>query len=75
MEEAVNEKRMCFKLWKAGAVGLHTTTQPTRHPNVQFTRPGVRREAEKVALQKIYPRFADVYRLAKQMQHDNQDVI
>ena len=34
-----------------------------------------RSEAEKVALQKIYPRFADVYRLAKQMQRDNQDVI
>ena len=31
-------------------------------------------EAEKVALQKIYPRFAIIYRLAKQMQGDNHCV-
>ena len=34
-----------------------------------------RSEAEKVALQKIDPRSGDVYRLAKQMRRDNQDVI
>ena len=34
-----------------------------------------RSEAEKVALQKIDPRSGDVYRLAKQMRHDNQDVM
>ena len=32
-------------------------------------------EAEKVALQKIDPRSGDVYRLAKQMCRENQDVI
>ena len=32
-----NEKPRYFKLWKAGAVGLQTTTQLSRHPNVQFT--------------------------------------
>ena len=32
-------------------------------------------EAEKVALQKIDPRSGDVYWLAKQMRHDNQDVM
>ena len=32
-------------------------------------------EAEKVALQKIDPRSADVYRLAKQMRRDNQDLM
>ena len=54
------------------AVRLHTT-QPSVHPIVQYTRPGVR--AEKVALQKIDPRSGDVYRLAKQMRRDNQDVM
>ena len=34
-----------------------------------------RSEAEKVVLQKIDPRSEDVYRLAKQMRHDNQDVM
>ena len=34
-----------------------------------------RSEAEKVALQKIDPRSGDVYRLAKQMRRDNQDVM
>ena len=32
-------------------------------------------EAEKVALQKIDPKSAGVYRLAKQMRRDNQDVM
>ena len=32
-------------------------------------------EAEKVALQKIDARSGDVYRLAKQMRRDNQDVM
>ena len=32
-------------------------------------------EAAKVALQKIDRKFADVYRLAKQMKRDNQDVM
>ena len=73
VEEAVNEKPGCFKLWNAGTVGLQTTTQPSRHPNVQFTRPGVRLKS--FALQKIYLRCADIYRLAQQMQRDNQDNI
>ena len=32
-------------------------------------------EAKKIALQKIDPKFADVYRLAKQMRRDYQDVM
>ena len=54
--EALNEKPRCFKLWRAGVVGLQTTTQQSRHPNAQFTRPctvhQTRSEAEKFALQK-----------------------
>ena len=54
------------------AVGLHTT-KPSVCPTVQCTI--AKNEAEKVALQKIDPRSADVYRLAKQMRRDNQDVM
>ena len=56
VEEALDEKPRCIKLWKAGAVRLQTTTQQSRHPNAQFTRPcavhQTRSEAEKFALQK-----------------------
>ena len=69
MEEAVNEKSRCFKLWKAGTVGLQTTTQLSRHPNAQFTRPGVRLRS--LFSRKIYLRSADIYHLAQQMQCDN----
>ena len=71
VEEAVNEKPRCFKLWKAGDVGLQTTMQLSRHPNAQFTRPGVRLRS--LLSRKIYLRSADIYRLAQQMQHDNQE--
>ena len=71
MEEAVNENARCFELWKAGAVGLQTTTQLNRHPNVQFTRPGVRLRS--LLSRKIFLRSADIYRLAQQMQRDNPE--
>ena len=73
MGEAVNEKHRCFKLWKAGSVRLQSTTQSSRHQNVQFTRPEVRLRS--LLSRKIYLRSADIYRLAQQMQLDNQDVI
>ena len=34
-----------------------------------------RSEAEKFALQRMYRRCADIYRLGQKMQRDNQDVI
>ena len=72
MEEAVREKRRCFKLWKAGGSrSAYNTTKPTSNRAVHQARS----EAEKVALQKIDPRSGDVYPLAKQMCSDNQDVM
>ena len=59
MEEAVNEKPRYFKLWKAGSVGLQTTTQLRRHPNAQFSTPGVRLNS--LLSRKIYLRSADIY--------------
>ena len=34
-----------------------------------------RSEAEKVALEEINPWYADLYRLAKQLRRDNQDIM
>ena len=71
VEEAVNENPRWFKLWETGVVGLQTTTQLNRHPNVQFTRPGVRLRS--LLSRKIFLRSADIYRLAQPMQRDNQE--
>ena len=72
MEEAVREKRRCFKLWKAGGSrAAYNTAKRTSNRAVHQARS----EAEKVALQKIDPRSGDVYQLAKQMHRDIHDVM
>ena len=72
VEETVREKRRCFKLWKAGGSrAAYNTAKRTSNRAVHQARS----EAEKIALQKIDPRSGDVYRLAKQMRRDNQDVM
>ena len=72
MEEALREKRRCFKLWKAGGSrAAYNTAKRTSNRAVHQARS----EAEKVALQKIDPRSGDVYLIAKQMRRDNQDVM
>ena len=62
----------CFKLWKAGGsrAAFNTAKRAPNHAVHQ-----ARSEAEKVALQKIDPRSRDVYRLAKHMRWDNQDIV
>ena len=72
MEEAVREKRRCFKLWKAG--GCRTAYNTAKRTSSRAIHQA-RSEAEKVAVQKIDPRSGDVYRLAKQMRRDSQDVM
>ena len=72
VEEAVKEKRRCFKLWKAGGSrAAYNTTKRASNRAVHEAKS----EAEKVALHKIDPKSADIYRLAKQMRRDNQDVM
>ena len=69
MEEAVKEKRRCFKLWKAGGSrAAYNTAKRASNRAVHEAKS----EAEKVALQKIDPKSADIYRLAKQTRRDNQ---
>ena len=59
-------------LWKVGGSrAAYNTAKRTSSRAVHQARS----EAEKVALQKIDPRSGDVYRLAKQMHRDNQDVM
>ena len=72
MEEAVKEKCRFFKLWKTG--GSHTAYYTAKHASNRAVHEA-KNEAEKVALQKIDPKSADIYRLAKQMRCDNQDVM
>ena len=61
-----------WKLWKAGGSrASYNTAKRTSNRAVHQARS----EAEKVALQKLDPRSGDVYRLAKQMRRDNQDVL
>ena len=72
VEEAVREKCRYFKLWKAGGSrAAYNTTKRTSNCVVHQAKS----EAEKVALQKIDARSRDLYRLAKQMRRDNQDVM
>ena len=72
VEEAVREKRRCFKLLKAGGSrAAYNTARRTSNRKVHQTKS----EAEMVALQKIDARSGDVYRLAKQMRRDNRDVM
>ena len=68
VEEAVKEKRRCFKLWKAGgSCAAYNTAKRASNRAVH--------EAEKVVLQKIDPKSTDIYCLARQMRRDNQDVM
>ena len=70
VEEAVKEKRKCLKPWKAGgSCAAYNTAKHASNCAVHEAKS----EAEKVALQKIDPKSADIYRLAKQMRRDNQD--
>ena len=76
VEEAIWEKRRCFKLWRAGgSQAAYNTAKRTLASNRAIHQ--ARNEAEKVALQQKDPRSQDVYayRLAKQMRRDNQDVM
>ena len=59
-------------MWKAGGSrAAYNTAKRTSNRVVHQAKS----EAEKVALQKIDARSGDVYQLAKQMRHDNQDVM
>ena len=72
MQQAVSHKRKCFKVWKAGR-DRHAYQAAKRASNLAVHI--AKTDAEKIAFKKINPRSVEIYRLAKQMRRENQDVI
>ena len=72
MQQAVSHKRKCFKVWKAGKDrDAYQAAKRASNLAVHITKT----DAEKIAFKKINPRSVEIYRLAKQMRRENQDVI
>lgn len=72
VETAVQEKRRCFKAWKSG--GSRAAYNAAKRVSNRAVYHAIS-EAEKVVLENIDPKTADIYRLANQMRRDNQDVM
>ena len=72
VQQAVSHKRKCFKVWKAG--GDRDAYQAVKRAS-NLAVHLAKTDAEKIAFKKINPRSVEIYRLAKQMRRENQDVI
>ena len=72
MQQAVSHKRKCFKVWKAGG-DKHAYQAAKRASNLAVHI--AKTDAEKIVFKQINPRSVEIYRLAKQMRRENQDVI
>ena len=72
MQQAVSNKRKCFKVWKAG--GNRDAYQTAKRAS-NFAVHIAKTDAEKIAFKQINPRSVEIYRLAKQIRRENQDVI
>ena len=72
MQQAVSHKRKCFKVWKAGGNrDAHQAAKRASNLAVHIAKT----HAEKIAFKKTNARSVEIYRLAKQMRRENQDVI
>ena len=71
VDSAVKEKRKCFKAWKAGG-SREAYNAAKRISNRAVFH--AKNEAEKAAFDNIDPKSADIFRLAKQLKRDKQDV-
>ena len=71
-KKAVSPKRKNFKKWKAGRSGDNYQSAGCAFNLAMHL---ARNEAEKNVFETINRRFVEVYRIAKQMRRDNQDVI
>ena len=72
MQQAVSHKRKCFKVWKAGGDrDAYQAAKRTSNLAVHIAKTDV----EKIALKQINSRSVEIYRLAKQMRRENQDLI
>ena len=72
VQQAVSHKCKCFKVWKAGG-DRHAYQAAKRASKLAVHI--AKTDAEKIAFKKINPRSVEIYRLAKQMRRENQDVI
>ena len=72
VDGAVQEKRRCYKVWKRGGSREEYNAAKRVAKRAVFH---AKSEAEKVVLENIDPKTADIYRLAKQMRRENQDVM
>ena len=72
VQQAVPHKRKFFKVWKTGG-GRDAYQAAKRASNLAVHI--AKTDAENIAFKQINPRFVEIYRLAKQMQRKNEDVI
>ena len=75
LEEAdlvvVSQKHKCFKIWKAGDKDAYQVAKRASNLTVHIAKT----DAENIAFKKINTRSVEIYRLAKQVRRENQDVI
>ena len=72
VESAVKEKRKLYKVWKTGG------SREAYNAAKCFARRAVyiaRNAAQRVALEKVDPKSADIYKLAKQLSRERQGVV
>ena len=72
VEGAIQEKRGCYKAWKAG--GSRDAYNAAKRAAKQAVY-HAKSDARKAIMEDINPKSADIYKLAKQMRRDNQDVV
>ena len=73
LDTSVKEKSRAFKAWKAGAGtrAVYDTAKRSARRAVHHAR----EEAEKGMFENINPHSPDIFRLANQMQRDDEDVV
>ena len=68
----LSHKRKCFKVWKKGGdIDAYQAAKRASNLAIHIAKT----DAEKIAFKKINPRSVEIYRLAKQMRRENQDII
>ena len=70
-QQDVSHKRKCFEVWKAGDRDANQAAKRASNLAVHIAKS----DAEKIAFKQINPRSVEIYRPAKQMRRENQDVI
>ena len=72
VNDAIQKKRKCYNAWKKGGSRAEYNIAKKRAKKAVYA---AKQEAEKSRVQNIDPNSDDVYRIAKQMKWENQDVV